>query len=364
LYVFHHYDTNLHDATATSWQRNAHDAATIATSYLRLNTLLDNPTNDTYNILTLQLQQSRYGLGDRRTLHQLEQFSGIDLKRKRQNTDGINRCGTIQWVPFQQHPMGVDYIPSFDPSTEMPIDVLGNDPTSIWHLYQKDPNNENPSVESQSTVLDVRQSLQESTNVIHSNRILSNDTTATEENMVHDENQTNKEQMVYEADNVVVDSNIAKDLTKKFKPLHKTRKKRHKRTKDNDEEETMEKESAISNTSLANAETKNDPTKEAFVRVNNTKKEIPTYTHPLSSKGHDRHIRGGANSFPSHHGDGQTHSLHRNEQQHHGIAYLPLPVQLSTIFLVVSVFVVIVLTSRSKQELYRTQVNKFARKKR
>lgn len=51
----------------------------------------------------LRLHQSRYGLGDRRTLDQAIAFSGIDTKRR--EILG-NRCGNIKYVPFEEHPLG------------------------------------------------------------------------------------------------------------------------------------------------------------------------------------------------------------------------------------------------------------------
>ena len=45
--------------------------------------------------------------------------------------DGKNRCGNIQWVPFTEHPEGVNYIPKFDDETEDPLDPYL--PGSIWY---------------------------------------------------------------------------------------------------------------------------------------------------------------------------------------------------------------------------------------
>jgi hypothetical protein len=80
--------------------------------------------------VALRMQQSKYGLGDRRSLSQLIQFSGVDLVNEKPSIDGKNRCGNIQWVPFKEHPNGVNYIPRFDEDTEDPLDIF--EETSVW----------------------------------------------------------------------------------------------------------------------------------------------------------------------------------------------------------------------------------------
>jgi hypothetical protein len=76
----------------------------------------------------LALQQSRYGLGDRRSLDQAIQFSGIDTRNRKLMG---NYCGNLDYVPFEQHPWGADYIPKFDEATEAFADV--RDPGSIYY---------------------------------------------------------------------------------------------------------------------------------------------------------------------------------------------------------------------------------------
>jgi len=44
-----------------------------------------------------EIRNSRYGLGNKRTLDQAIEFSGIDLRRKRMVK---NKCGNLKWVPF------------------------------------------------------------------------------------------------------------------------------------------------------------------------------------------------------------------------------------------------------------------------
>lgn len=76
----------------------------------------------------LALQQSRFGLGDRRTLDQAIAFSGIDTKRR---TMVGNRCGNLDYVPFTEHPWGAEYVPKYDAVSESFLDV--RDPGSIYY---------------------------------------------------------------------------------------------------------------------------------------------------------------------------------------------------------------------------------------
>jgi hypothetical protein len=94
--------------------------------------MLDIPGGELDEQKALQLKRSRYGLGDRRTLDQLIEFSGVDLRHKRPTIDGKNRCGNLQWVPFIEHPKGVNFIPTFDETTEAPLD-LPYEKSSVWY---------------------------------------------------------------------------------------------------------------------------------------------------------------------------------------------------------------------------------------
>lgn len=76
----------------------------------------------------LALQQSKYGLGDRRTLDQAIIFSGVDTRR---HSILSNRCGNIDYVPFKEHPFGPEYVPSYDSVNEI---FLGpRDPGSVYY---------------------------------------------------------------------------------------------------------------------------------------------------------------------------------------------------------------------------------------
>lgn len=57
---------------------------------------------------------------------------GIDLRHQKVTIDGKNRCGNIQWVPFSEHPKGVNFIPRFNDTTEDPLDIP-YDKTSVWY---------------------------------------------------------------------------------------------------------------------------------------------------------------------------------------------------------------------------------------
>lgn len=78
------------------------------------------------------VQRSRYGLGDRRSLSQAIQFSGIDTRNRKMVG---NKCGNLDYVPFTVHPWGPAYVPRFDATTEAFVDV--RDPGSIYY----DPTN-------------------------------------------------------------------------------------------------------------------------------------------------------------------------------------------------------------------------------
>jgi hypothetical protein len=88
---------------------------TMETAVARLKALMGLPDGPRDDAKTLLLRQSKYGLGDRRSLEQFIAFSGIDTVNRRIIE---NRCGNIEFVPFKEHPLGPDYIPKFDPVTE------------------------------------------------------------------------------------------------------------------------------------------------------------------------------------------------------------------------------------------------------
>jgi hypothetical protein len=48
---------------------------------------------------TQLIRKSRYGLGNKRTLDQAIEFTGINLREKKME---VNKCGNLEWVPFEE----------------------------------------------------------------------------------------------------------------------------------------------------------------------------------------------------------------------------------------------------------------------
>jgi hypothetical protein len=135
VYVLHDYPgSQQQNPHAGSWGNGKFSPEDVRHSHYRLYTMLDIPGGEVDTQKAIQMRKSKYGLGDRRTLDQLIQFSGVDLRHKRNTIDGMNRCGNLQWVPFVEHPQGPNFIPKFD-DNEMPLDIY--DSSSVWY----DPNN-------------------------------------------------------------------------------------------------------------------------------------------------------------------------------------------------------------------------------
>ncbi len=132
VFVLHDYHGSQSNPVTRGWSSSKTLHGTFEDSNKRLRTMLDMPRGESDPDVALRMKKSKFGLGDRRTLDQLIQFSGFDLRNQRVSIDGINRCGNIQWVPFTEHPKGVNYIPQFDPDTEDPLD-LPYDSTSVWY---------------------------------------------------------------------------------------------------------------------------------------------------------------------------------------------------------------------------------------
>ncbi len=136
VYVLHDYHKSQSNPVMQTWGQNKNAHGTFAASNKRLRTMIDLPGGEKDSDVALKMKQSKYGLGDRRSLDQLIQFSGFDLRNEEISIDGKNRCGNIQWVPFTEHPKGVNYIPQFDNLTEDPLD-LPYDPSSIWYASRE-----------------------------------------------------------------------------------------------------------------------------------------------------------------------------------------------------------------------------------
>jgi len=132
VWILHDYPGSQHNPKTSGWGHGSFSNADLKNAFYRLNTILDVPGGEKNYEKGLALKRSKYGLGDRRSLDQLIQFSGIDLRHKKVTIDGKNRCGNLQWVPFTENPKGVNYIPKFDDITEEPLD-LPYEKTSVWY---------------------------------------------------------------------------------------------------------------------------------------------------------------------------------------------------------------------------------------
>lgn len=135
VYVLHDYHKSQSNPITRGWGHDRTLHGTFEQSNKRLRTMLDMPHGESDEDTAKRMRRSKFGLGDRRTLDQLIQFTGFDLRNQKVSIDGKNRCGNIQWVPFVEHPEGVNFIPSFDSATEDPLDVPYQ-PHSVWY----DPN--------------------------------------------------------------------------------------------------------------------------------------------------------------------------------------------------------------------------------
>ena len=58
------------------------------------------PTPEQHQSIDL-VRNSRYGLGNKRNLTQVQEFTGINLRERRME---VNKCGNLQWVPFDESP--------------------------------------------------------------------------------------------------------------------------------------------------------------------------------------------------------------------------------------------------------------------
>ncbi|KAG7341489.1 glycosyltransferase GlcNAc [Nitzschia inconspicua] len=73
----------------------------------RVNLLLGIGPEDPQLLAETELiRNSRYGLGTKRTLEQAIEFTGINLREMKMET---NKCGNLEWVPFEEsHNYGID----------------------------------------------------------------------------------------------------------------------------------------------------------------------------------------------------------------------------------------------------------------
>lgn len=131
--IAHDYGGSRNNTFAMEW-RNDDDASwndVLHKSQKRLQTVVGLQGGDKDETGALKLQKSKFGLGNRRTIQQYIDFSGIDVANSQLVLGEKKRCGNLQWAPFLEHPSGADYIPRFDGKTFDPIDII--DETSIWY---------------------------------------------------------------------------------------------------------------------------------------------------------------------------------------------------------------------------------------
>mmetsp|Transcript_27492 Transcript_27492/g.42656 ORF Transcript_27492/g.42656 Transcript_27492/m.42656 type:complete len:288 (-) Transcript_27492:288-1151(-) len=115
-----------------TWGKSYSQEEKVNSEY-RLGAMIDLGGGEKDKDKSIALKRSKYGLGDRRTLDQLIDFTGFGLRERKITIDGKNKCGNTRWVPFREHTKGVNYIPRFD-AEENPLDPP--DETGIWYEGQ------------------------------------------------------------------------------------------------------------------------------------------------------------------------------------------------------------------------------------
>uniref|UniRef100_A0A7S2P201 Uncharacterized protein n=1 Tax=Leptocylindrus danicus TaxID=163516 RepID=A0A7S2P201_9STRA len=131
-HVYHDYHRSQANPVMHTWGKSFSREEKIYSEY-RLSTMIDLAGGEKDKDKSMAMKRSKYGLGDRRTLDQLIDFTGFGLRERKITIDGKNRCGNTRWVPFREHTKGVNYIPRFDVE-ENPLDPP--DETGIWHEGQ------------------------------------------------------------------------------------------------------------------------------------------------------------------------------------------------------------------------------------
>ena len=173
VFVLHDYHKSQSNPIMHTWHQNGKMHGSFADSNKRLRTMIELPNGESDPLKALRMQQSKFGLGDRRSIEQLIQFSGFDLRHEKITIDGKNRCGNIQWVPFVEHPKGVNHVPTFD-EAEDPLEPY--DETSVWIHYgmakdeilKKEGNNSNGG-DNPIQAMNLDQKLQDLNNVVEEN---------------------------------------------------------------------------------------------------------------------------------------------------------------------------------------------------
>ena len=90
-----------------------------------------------------RIRRSRFGLGTKRTLKQVREFTGINLLEEKME---VNRCGNLVWVPYAE---SIDYgLPQFfargyDGKAELVLDQEEEKEEPLLHQVVSDTNNIN-----------------------------------------------------------------------------------------------------------------------------------------------------------------------------------------------------------------------------
>ena len=102
-----------------------------------------------------QIQASRFGLGNKRTLEQALEFSGFNLRERKMNE---NKCGNLIWVPFEE---STDYnLPQWmqrsltgkDKNDNAPAPIRGGDDNTVVAQARAEAMRDLEAVESHSFV--------------------------------------------------------------------------------------------------------------------------------------------------------------------------------------------------------------------
>jgi len=157
VYVFHDYHASQGDPKHSAWSSNQkmrgpappilsskddkllhkHHVMvkTEAQAWMRIRALINMP-NDYDHLQLDHLRKSKFGLGDRRSINQLMEFSGLNTTQMQEQVSPW-KCANLELVRFQQHTAGEDYIPHFD-EWDRPVDPY--DEGSIYYL-ENNPTN-------------------------------------------------------------------------------------------------------------------------------------------------------------------------------------------------------------------------------
>jgi hypothetical protein len=99
----HHHDSRQLGTPLFLQESESQRSKILVTGTKRVNMLLGidepvHPTREQQAAIDL-IRNSRYGLGTKRTLDQVREFTGINLRERLME---VNKCGNLEWVPFEE----------------------------------------------------------------------------------------------------------------------------------------------------------------------------------------------------------------------------------------------------------------------